>query len=87
MRLDRFLWFARLSASRTYAQALSDTVRIDGRPSKPASAVHPGQVLTFADHRGAVHAIRIESLPARRGPSAEARLCYIDLIDAGRPAT
>jgi ribosome-associated heat shock protein Hsp15 len=87
MRLDRFLWFARLSASRAFAQALSDKVRIDGRPAKPASPVHVGNVLTFADHRGTVHAIRVESLPPRRGPPAEARLCYTDLIDAGRTAT
>lgn len=88
MRLDRFLWFARLSASRAYAQALSVTVRIDGRlAAKAAATVRVGNVLTFADHRGTVRALRVEALPMRRGPAAEARTCYTDLIDAGRDAT
>lgn len=82
MRLDRFLWFARLSASRAYAQALvaSSHLRIDGKPgAKAAHPVRSGQVLTFATHRGEVRVLRIEALPARRGPPAEARACYTDL--------
>jgi ribosome-associated heat shock protein Hsp15 len=90
MRLDRFLWFARLSATRAYAQALATGghLRIDGRPSdKPSASVRVGHVLTYADHRGIVRSVRVTALPARRGPPAEARLCYIDLIDAASPPT
>jgi ribosome-associated heat shock protein Hsp15 len=84
MRLDRFLWFARIAKSRAYAQAMAGQghFRIDGRPiARPAAPVRVGNVLTFATHRGDVRAIRIERLPARRGPPAEARLCYTDLTD------
>jgi ribosome-associated heat shock protein Hsp15 len=84
MRLDRFLWFARLSASRSFAQslAISGHVRIDGRPTtKPATSVRIGQTLTFATHRGDIRVVRVERLPARRGPPAEARTCYTDMID------
>ena len=91
MRLDRFLWFARLSASRGFAQNLarSGHLRIDGRATdKPATPVRVGNVLTFATHRGDIRVLRIEVLPQRRGPVAEALACYIDLsppIDAARP--
>jgi ribosome-associated heat shock protein Hsp15 len=84
MRLDRFLWFARLSASRSFAQRLVESghLRLDGRSvSKPATLVRVGQVLTFATHRGDVRVVRIAALPVRRGPPDEARACYTDMID------
>jgi ribosome-associated heat shock protein Hsp15 len=84
MRLDRFLWFARLCASRSFAQRLVESghLRLDGRPvSKPATLVRAGQVLTFATHRGDIRLVRIAALPVRRGPSTEARACYTDMID------
>ena len=79
MRLDRFLWFVRMAKKRDWAQALAETghLRIDGRPVDRAHApVRVGNVVTFADHRGTVHTMRIIALPARRGPPAEARACY-----------
>ncbi len=85
MRLDRFLWFARLSASRSFAQSLATGghLRIDGRPiTKPATPVRVGNMLTFATYRGDIRVVRIERLPVRRGPAAEARACYTDMIDA-----
>lgn len=82
MRLDRFLWFARISASRSFAQTLvrSGHLRIDGRATdKPATPVRVGNILTFATHRGEVRVIRVEALPHRRGPPLEAQACYADL--------
>lgn len=86
MRLDRFLWFVRLVKTRSLAQALAETghVRIDGRPiAKAHVAVRPGNVLTFALN-GTVRMLRIEALPARRGPGEEARCCYRDLANASQ---
>ena len=85
MRLDRFLWFARLAASRSFAQSLAASrhLRIDGRPvAKPATPVHIGNVLSFATHGGEIRVVRVAALPVRRGPPAEARACYTDMIDA-----
>lgn len=86
MRVDRFLWFARLSATRGFAQALASSghFRIGGRRiDKPSAPVRIGDILTFATHRGAVRVLRIDALPARRGPPAEAARLYTDLtIDA-----
>ena len=86
MRLDKFLWFARVSASRAFAHdlAVGGHLRIDGRSvTKAATTVRVGNVLTFATHRGQVCVLRIEKLPLRRGPGPEAAACYTDLsIDA-----
>jgi ribosome-associated heat shock protein Hsp15 len=82
MRLDRFLWFARLTRTRAWAQALAATghLRIDGRPvDRPAAPVRIGNVLTFATHGGGIRTIRVLALPGRRGPAPEARTCYEDL--------
>ena len=82
MRLDLFLWYARLARTRSAAQALATTgrLRLDGRLVERAHVpVRVGSVLVFA--RGAeVRALRVEALPARRGPAPEARACYSELI-------
>ena len=82
MRLDRFLWFARIAKRRSWAQELAEGghLRIDGRRIDRAHApVRPGNVLAFVAHTGAVRVIRVEALPLRRGPAAEARACYTEL--------
>lgn len=84
MRLDRFLWFTRVVRTRELARRLAETghFRIGGRAvDRAAAGVRIGDVLTFATHRGDVRAVRVEALPARRGPPAEARACYTELAD------
>lgn len=91
MRLDVFLYYARFVKSRAIAQGLARAgqIRIDGRRITTAHAdVRPDQVLTLALN-GKVRAIRVLSLPPRRGPAPEAQSHYVDLlaqepIDAGR---
>ena len=81
LRLDKFLWFARIVKTRAQAQSLAEEgrIRIDGRVVTQAHAqVRVGDVLTFALHRR-VRVIRVESLPKRRGPPAEARLLVADV--------
>lgn len=84
MRLDRFLWYARLAKTRSVAQRIAETgrCRIDGRAVDRAhSAVRIGNVLTYAAF-DRVRVIRIAALPARRGPAPEAATCYDELSDA-----
>jgi ribosome-associated heat shock protein Hsp15 len=84
MRLDRFLWWARLAKTRSAAQAIAadGRLRIDGRPVDRAhAAVRVGNVLTYAAH-GRVRVVRVEGLPVRRGPAPEAQACYADLAAA-----
>ena len=81
LRLDRFLWFARITKTRALAQALAEEgrLRLNGRLVDKAHApVRIGDVLTFARH-GVVRVLRIESLPGRRGAPAEARSLYSEL--------
>ncbi|MGZ8281355.1 MAG: RNA-binding S4 domain-containing protein [Allosphingosinicella sp.] len=81
LRLDKFLWFARIVKSRSAAQSLAEDgrIRIDGRVIDRAHApVRAGDVLSFA-HRGKVRVLRVAALPARRGPPAEARSLYCEL--------
>jgi ribosome-associated heat shock protein Hsp15 len=81
LRLDKFLWFARIVKTRALAQemAAKARIRIGGRVVDRAHApVKVGDVLSFA-RSGEVRMLRVESLPARRGPAPEARLCYCEL--------
>jgi len=88
LRLDKFLWFARIVKTRTLAQELAEQgrIRIGGRVVDRAHApVRIGDVLSFAQ-RGTVRILRIEALPARRGPATEARALYTELTSEGRDA-
>lgn len=82
MRLDVFLWFARLAKTRSIAQTLAcdGRFRVSGRAvDRPAAPVRVGDILTFA-HHGHVRVLRIAALPARRGPAPEAQGCYEELL-------
>ena len=90
MRIDRYLHCIRLVKSRTFAQALIETgyVRLNGkRVDKPSEEVRVGGTIALPLH-GQVRVFKVLSLPERRGPAAEARLCYQELgVDAVRPPT
>ena len=87
LRLDKFLWFARIVKTRALAQqmAAQGRLRLNGRVVDKAHAmIRPGDVLSFAS-RGEVRVLKIEALPVRRGPAAEARLLYSELTsEAGQ---
>lgn len=84
LRIDKYLWYARLAPSRAHAQDLCESrrLRIDGRVVERASAlVRAGSVLSWA--RGDdIIVVRVEGLPERRGPYLEARHFYTDLSPA-----
>ncbi len=88
LRLDKFLWFARIAKTRADAQALAERgrIRLSGRVIDRAHApVRVGDVLSFA-RRGTVRVLKVEALPARRGPPAEARTLYSELTTPAAPA-
>ncbi len=85
LRLDKFLWFARIVKTRPLAQDLAEQgrLRLNGRVVVQAHApVHIGDVLAFAQ-RGMVRVLRIDALPARRGPPAAAQTLYCELTSEG----
>jgi ribosome-associated heat shock protein Hsp15 len=83
-RLDKWLWFARITKSRTLAaQLLQDgKVRVNrARAGKPSHTVRSGDVLTIAV-RGRVQVLRVVAPGERRGPPEEARQLY-DVVTGG----
>lgn len=81
LRIDKFLWFARIVKTRAQAQDLAEKgrLRLAGRVVDKAHApVRVGDVLSFA-RRGQVRVLKVEALPTRRGPASEARVLYSEL--------
>ena len=87
-RLDKWLWCARLSKTRSACTRLVEAgaVRLNRVPvDKPHARLRPGDVLTLAlggAERGTVKVWRVVALAARRGPPAEAPTLYEDLTGA-----
>lgn len=80
-RLDQWLWFARLTKSRSLAARLcvSGEVTVDRLVvSKANHIVRVGD--TIAVPQGAfLRTVRLLALGVRRGPAAEARLLYEEI--------
>ena len=84
MRIDKWLWYSRLAASRSEAQKLCESrrLRLDGRViDRSCATVRPGSVLSFPKDEHVI-AVRVELLADQRGPSAEARGLYTPLLPA-----
>ena len=80
-RLDKWLYCARLTKTRTGAARLIEEgkVRVDGvRTLKPSRLVQPGNVVT-ATPSGRLLVVRVIASGTRRGPASEARSLYEDL--------
>jgi len=81
IRLDKWLWHARLCKSRGLAARLvaDGAVRVNAeRVLKPAAPLRVGDGLTL--RQGAeIRVLRVMALGARRGPAVEARGLYVDL--------
>ncbi len=81
LRVDKWLWHARLFKSRSLAARLctSGRLRVNGTlVSKAHHRLKPGDVLTFPKGHG-IRIVRVCVLGERRGPAAEAQLLYEDL--------
>lgn len=81
LRIDKLLWHLRLAKSRSQAQALiaEGHVRINGnRVEKSSVEAKAGDTITLPRGQGAL-AIRLLSIPPRRGPAPEAQACYSEI--------
>ncbi len=84
VRLDRWLWRARLFRTRNLAgeACAGGRIRAGGEIVRKAHhAVRVGDVLTVPAGRD-IRVVRVRSLGTRRGPPAEARTLYDEI---GRP--
>ncbi len=78
IRLDKWLWYARLFTSRSKATRLcrEGRIRVDGRVTRKADhRVAPGSVLTVPMPRE-IWVVRVLAVGTRRGPPEEARRLY-----------
>jgi ribosome-associated heat shock protein Hsp15 len=78
LRIDKLLFFLRIAKSRTLAQGWAETghIRVNGRRIEKGSAtVAVGDNVTLPKGES-VLTIRVLAIPVRRGPAAEAQLCY-----------
>ena len=81
LRVDKWLWHARVTKTRSLAQALVKTgkVRVNGTKIAQASrAVGAGDVLTVVKDRE-VKVLKVVAVGERRGPAPEAQALYEDL--------
>lgn len=86
LRLDVWLWHARLAKTRSACARIVEAggFRLNRQPAtKPHARVRVGDVLTFA-WGDEVRVWRVLALGARRGPPAEARALY-EAIAPGEP--
>lgn len=78
MRIDKLLWYLRLTKTRSLAQAMAEAghMRLNGRRVERAHAkVTVGDVVTLVQG-GQLRVIELLVLPVRRGPAPEAQSCY-----------
>lgn len=78
LRLDKWLWIARVVRTREDAASLvqSGHVRLNGQKTlKPGHSVKAGDVLTIVLN-SRVRVLHIEAMGERRGPAEAARTLY-----------
>jgi ribosome-associated heat shock protein Hsp15 len=84
LRLDTWLWHARLAKTKSACAALVEAggFRLNRQPVTKAHArLRVGDVLTFA-WQGEVRVWRVLDLGERRGPASESRTLYEEVISA-----
>lgn len=87
VRLDKWLWCARLFKTRTLAAAAVNggRVRLNENRVKPAHSLRPGDVLAITRDLEHIQLV-VKALAVRRGSAAEAQGLYAETADslAGR---
>lgn len=87
VRLDRWLWAARVFKTRSLAADACDGGRVDvnERAAKPARALRPGDLIRISLPQGRRRVLKVSALGERRGSPAVARTLFEDLTPAEPP--
>jgi ribosome-associated heat shock protein Hsp15 len=87
VRLDRWLWAARVFKTRSLAAAACDGGKVDvnDHAAKPARAVRPGDTIRVTLPQGRRRILKVAGLDDRRGPPSLARGLYDDLTPPEPP--
>ena len=84
MRLDKWLWAARLFKTRSIAAEAVDRgrVEVNGEPAKPARELRAGDTLVLRQQAGLQRTLRVLALSAQRGPAPVAQALYEETADS-----
>ncbi|TBN43838.1 RNA-binding S4 domain-containing protein [Paracoccus subflavus] len=85
VRLDKWLFFARVFKSRSMAceRIEAGGIRVNDQPcAKPGRLVRPGDRVVVSA-QGRVRVLEVAAVGHRRGPSTEAQALYHDLAEGG----
>ena len=79
LRIDRWLFYCRFYKTRGLATAAASAghVELNGERAAPGRRVKPGDRIELLRDR-LPYSLEVVDLPARRGPAAEARACYVE---------
>ncbi len=79
LRIDKWLWFARFFKTRVLATkaVAGGHVKINGVRARPSANISAGDVIELVRDQLPYRLVAGE-LPTRRGPAAEARVCYLE---------
>ncbi len=79
LRVDRWLFFCRFFKTRSLATAAvtGGHVKINGERATPGSRVTCGDQIDLIRDR-LHYSLQVVEIPSRRGPSAEARKCFLE---------
>jgi ribosome-associated heat shock protein Hsp15 len=89
VRLDKWLWAARVFKTRGLAAAACDGGRVDvnAQAAKPAKALRPGDVVRVSLPQGRLRVLKVALVGERRGPPSLARALFADLTPPEPPRT
>jgi ribosome-associated heat shock protein Hsp15 len=84
VRLDKWLWAARLFKTRSLAAEAVDGGRIEvnGQPAKPARELQAGDTLLLRQDRGLKRCLVIRALSTQRGPARVAQALYAETAES-----
>jgi ribosome-associated heat shock protein Hsp15 len=79
LRVDKWLWCARFFKTRSLAADAvgGGKVHVNRERVKPSRTVRPGDLLEITVGVDVI-TVEVRSIPVRRGPATEARLCYLE---------
>jgi ribosome-associated heat shock protein Hsp15 len=89
LRLDKWLWFARIVKTRALAQELATKGRVrvnSERTTNAAKIIRPGDVLTIS-LPSRVRVLKVLDVAERRGPASETTHLYEDMTAANNVQT